>query len=769
MPEIKSRADRHHPRPKTAESDGTSVLHEALRLRKCGLAVVPCVGKKPCIGKGWQTKRLSAAELRHHLSRPGVGIGIVLNLTPFIDVECDTPEAEAAFKRMCGGKIPRTPTWQSTRGKHRLFIRPPGMPDKGTVKLDGVEFHGLSKTRGRQSVAPPSVADGFQRRWLPGRSIHDLEPAELPPEVVKRLREPLRKPPAPRPGRATGDGDEFPEGTRNDDLFKLACNSYRTGLSEEAVREAIHGENTSRCRAPLPPAEVDLLLKSAREQVKQGGPAGPGGDFQPLKAARGRTDVNNAARFTSRHRANVHWIGPWDKWVVWDGKRWHIDDSRTIDRKAKAIAADLWEEFTRVGKGCADAKEVLRFLHYSSAAYGIQAMLSLARSEMAFPHHALDKCPWLLNVANGTIDLRTGKLRGHRRKDFITKLAPVTFDPDADCPRWRAFLDTIFAGNEELIGYVQRLAGYCLTGVTEEHILPFLNGTGANGKTTLVEALLKLLGPDYAMKAAPDLLMARRGESHPTDRADLWGKRFVACVETEEGRRMAEALTKELTGGDKIRARRMREDFWEFTPTHHVWLAGNHKPAITGTDHGIWRRIKLIPFDVVIPDADQDKRLPAKLARELPGILNWAIAGCLAWRRDGMQEPAIVRAATEGYAEEQDEVQQFLDDFCEQGADFMTSAGALYRAFQEAMPGSRVSQHSFGARLRLKGFANKDPDGKDYRVTTKGDDHGKHAWRGLRLKTDAVRERNEAQARALAERIRARAAERKARRTAGER
>jgi len=221
---------------------------------------------------------------------------------------------------------------------------------------------------------------------------------------------------------------------------------------------------------------------------------------------------------------------------------------------------------------------------------------------------------------------------------------------------WRTFLEKIFAGKDELIGYMQRLVGYCLTGVTEEHILPFLYGTGANGKSTLVETILKLMGPDYAMKAAPDLLMAKRGESHPTDRADLFGRRFVACIETEESRHMAEALVKEITGGDRMRARRMREDFWEFTPTHHVWLAGNHKPVIFGTDHGIWRRLKLIPFDVVIPDAEQDKKLPSKLAGELPGILNWAIAGCLDWRQGGMREPSIIHAVTGKYAAEMDEV-----------------------------------------------------------------------------------------------------------------
>ncbi len=364
----------------------------------------------------------------------------------------------------------------------------------------------------------------------------------------------------------------------------------------------------------------------------------------------------------------------------------------------------------------------------SNGAKGVRNMIEMAKSELAIGLAELDTDPWLFNVNNGTIELRTGELREHRREDFITKLAPVDFDQDATCPRWEEFLITVFDGNTELIDYLRRLVGYCLTGVTEEHVLPFLHGTGANGKSTFCETILKLMGPDYAMKAAPDLLMAKRLESHPTDRADLFGKRFVACIETEEGRRMAEGLVKELTGGDRVRARRMREDFWEFTPTHHVWLAGNHKPTICGTDHGIWRRIKLIPFDVVIPEAKQDKKLPAKLAEELPGILNWAIAGCLDWQQGGMREPAVVQAKTSQYSTDMDDVGKFIDEFCEVGKDFLESATELYRAFLEKT-GSNMNQHAFGARLTQKGFLNTDPNTrKQYRTRT-----GKMARKGLRL------------------------------------
>ncbi|MEO8495520.1 MAG: phage/plasmid primase, P4 family [Planctomycetota bacterium] len=218
------------------------------------------------------------------------------------------------------------------------------------------------------------------------------------------------------------------------------------------------------------------------------------------------------------------------------------------------------------------------------------------------------------------------ELRRHDIDDSITKLSKVQYDPKADCPTWREFLDRIMAGNSELIAYLRRLVGYCLTGCTTEQVLPLLYGTGANGKSVFLNTVQALQGRDYAIKAAPDLLLAKKG-AHPTELADLHGKRFVACIESDDGRRLAESLVKELTGGDSIRARRMREDFWEFAPTHKIWLATNHKSTVRGTDHGIWHRVKLIPFTVTIPDDEQDKELPNKLLAELPGILTWALLG----------------------------------------------------------------------------------------------------------------------------------------------
>jgi putative DNA primase/helicase len=475
-------------------------------------------------------------------------------------------------------------------------------------------------------------------------------------------------------------------------------------------------------------------VNGARPALAENGRVAPDTLVCPLTRAEGRTDVANAARLLARYGEDLRWVGPWKCWLIWDGKRWRPDRSLAVERKAKGVAKALWRELATALRDQTPDKDTLKAMYahakHASSNKGIADMVALARCERPIDVEALDADPWLLNVSNGTLDLRTGELRGHRKEDYLTKLAPVAYDPDATCPRWLEFLDRIFAGDYHLIAYLRRLVGYSLTGVVRQHLLPFMHGLGANGKTTFIETLLNLLGPDYSMKAAPDLLLARRNDSHPTERADLFGKRLVACVEVEEGRRLAEALVKEMTGGDRMRARRMREDFWEFVPRHHVWLAGNHRPTVTGTDIGIWRRIKLIPFEVTIPLAEQDLELTDKLRAELPGILNWALTGCWAWNTHGMREPAAVRLATAEYAAEQDDVGRFIDENCVVGARHLVGATELFRAFKWAFPASTLTQQDFGCQLSQKGFPGKDPrTGKPHRTNT-----GKHARKGLRLR-----------------------------------
>ena len=345
-------------------------------------------------------------------------------------------------------------------------------------------------------------------------------------------------------------------------------------------------------------------------------------------------------------------------------------------------------------------------------------MMSLASSEQGVPilPDQMDQDGWLFNVANGTIDLKTGSLSAHDRADLITQLCAVPFVPSAKCPLWDATLK-MFLKDQVLIDFWQRLCGYAMVGVVRDHILPVAYGIGSNGKSTILGALLELFGSDYAIKAAPDLFMAKMGNSHPTDRADLFGKRLVVAIETEQGRRLNEVLVKELTGGDRIRARRMREDFWEFSPTHTLLMATNHKPSVQGTDHGIWRRLKLIPFSVVVDAFVEDKAMPEKLRAEFPGILAWCVRGCLEWQKTGLQEPESVTQATKNYRSEQDVLGAFLGEHTVELEGTRVRCGKLYERYRKwAESGNEdcLTMTAFGLAMQERGVQTITSNGKSY-------------------------------------------------------
>jgi putative DNA primase/helicase len=438
------------------------------------------------------------------------------------------------------------------------------------------------------------------------------------------------------------------------------------------------------------------------------------------------TDVGNGKRLVARHGMDIRYCWPWKKWLVWDGKRWKIDDTGTVVLLAKQTVRSIYAEVA----GCEDKsqrKAVADWARASERRERLSAMIDLARSEPGIPilPADLDRDPWLLNCPNGTLDLRAGELRKHSRADRITKLCPTAYDPAAEFPVWLAFLDRVFAGNLELIAFVQRLLGHCQTGSVQDHVLPVFWGSGANGKSTLIGAVMDVMGPDYSMKAPRDLLMMRKGEHHPTELTDLFGKRFVAAVETAEGQRLDEALVKDLTGGDRIRARRMREDHWEFEPTHKLILATNHRPEIRDTTHSTWRRVKLIPFTVTIPNAEQDRDLSRKLRAERAGILAWMVRGAMGWRESGLAEPDCVKIATSEYRAEEDKLGTFLEECCVTGPNERERAGTLYKAYKawcERNGENSTTQTRFGKALTERGFEREKA--------------GVYWYKGVALETD---------------------------------
>ena len=339
----------------------------------------------------------------------------------------------------------------------------------------------------------------------------------------------------------------------------------------------------------------------------------------------------------------------------------------------------------------------------------VRAMVDLAKPDLAIRTESLDLAPWLFNCQNGTIDLRNGNLLPHQRDDLLTKISPIKYDPDAIAPTWQNFLDQIFASNKTIESYVQRFLGYSLTGMVSEQALAFLHGEGANGKTTFVNAIRDFFG-DYAQEAAPDMLLEKRFSGIPNDLARLRGARFVSVTETSDGRRFDEGIIKRLTGGDRITARFLKAEYFEFEPSHKLWLISNHKPIIKGQDFAIWRRIKLIPFEVIFADHEQDKSLPDKLKEELPGILAWAVRGCLDWQQVGLNEPDEVKIATGCYKSEMDVVQRFIDECCTVEQRLSVMANGLYMTYQEWSEKAgeeNMTMQAFGRRLTAKGFASK--------------------------------------------------------------
>ena len=360
-----------------------------------------------------------------------------------------------------------------------------------------------------------------------------------------------------------------------------------------------------------------------------------------------------ALAFTRRYHRDWRYVAAWGRWLVWDGQRWRNEDT--------LAATDLIRSVCRQTAVRAEDRKVAAKLASLGTVGGVERLARADRRHAAITDE-WDADPWLLNTPGGVVDLKTGRTRSNDRADRMTKITTAT--PRGECPQWRAFLSDVTGGDQNLQDYLQRMVGYALTGSTREHALFFLYGTGANGKSVFVNTLADILG-DYATNAPMDTFMETRTDRHPTDMAGLRGARFVAAIETEQGKRWAESKLKNLTGGDKIAARFMRQDFFEFFPQFKLFVAGNHKPAIRNIDEAMKRRLHLIPFTITVPPEKRDKHLQQKLLAERDGILAWALEGCLAWQRLGrLDPPQLVLDATDEYFEAEDALGRWMDERC---------------------------------------------------------------------------------------------------------
>lgn len=716
-------------------------------------------GQKRPIGDGWEKLRLTENELPAWFSN-GNNIGLLTGepSDKLIDVDLDCDEARLLFSDF----LPPTDLISGRKSYPKSHIWFCGDPLPATKKFQDP----LAKAQDAKAMLVELRSTGLQTLVYP--SIHpsgdeyfwtdEGDPAIVPGAVLQMAVAKL--------AACCLLARYWAEGKRHELALATAGMLLRAGWEPQAVEHfivcavraagdtevidrraavrttlaAVNGDRRATgiptLKRLLPGPIVDCITLwlnvTTEERVADTRTATRAdSDIPGIDTAEGRTDAANALKLVARFGDDFRYCTGVSKFFVWNPTNWEQDSAHKIEALAKSVGASLWDDITDAGRNGTDRATLLAmtgFAKRSNNANGIRDMASVVRSDsrIQVDHASFDARPMLLNVLSGTIDLETGGLRAHSRPDYITKIAPIVFDAAATCPTWMRFLDEVFNASGELKEYLRLAAGYTLTGLTVERCLFFLLGIASAGKTTAATTLQKLLG-SYATSITTDFLMLSHGQQHPTEMCDLAGVRMALAAETEDGKHFAESHVKQLTGGeDKLKGRRMREDFWEFKASHKLWLTGNHRPTVSTTDEAIWDRLRIIPFDRRFENPDRD--LARKLELELPGILNWAITGCLEWQRNGLPSPSAVKTAAESYRHEMDVIGQFVEECCHVGEQFQAGATPLFECY--ARWGGTEKQTAFGRAMADRGYTSA-------RVTS-GHNKGRKFWRGIGLATDAV-------------------------------
>ena len=729
--------------------------------QKMGWRLIRVIGKSP-IDKGWPTSAgLTADEARWHPGNLGIICGEPSGRLLVVDLDGEHPD-----------NLPMTPTVLTGSGGQHLYYRVPDnvvLISGNTVKKVAPDVD--TRWTAGLVVAPGSIhpETGGMYNWIPGLSPEDVQIADVPDWLIEKLlkleaekaasqKKPLKenlpttsRKALPLPSRTAGP--------------LLSSPQYRTNMlkaAAEEMRNAPVGKRNDILNAKayalagfleLSEDEItDTLLEAARDAglndfeacgtIKSGFDAGRKAPHTTaLETHQGQletteralfdtveefqacccTDVANGERFERRyagHAIHSDSLG----WLVWDGRRF-ARDSKAAREFAKVISDDIRAEITVMANAIdmRDPKSAVMFQQYvdalnkwsklSASTRGLDNILTEAKTTPGINGNALefDVDPWLLNCLNGTIDLRTGELMSHNPDHLITKLTPIEYDPDALCPRWDQFLLEVFEGDEDVIEYVKRALAYSMTGDTSWQAWFLLHGRGENGKSRFVDVLRHVIGTDYCHEIDPEELCQQQWSKHTTERAALMGVRYLTSEETDEGRQLAEAFVKALTGGGKLRARFMRQDSFEFEPICKLWLSTNNKPIVKDSSHGFWRRVRLIPFNACFANSPtRDPNLSQKLAAEAPGILAQLVRYSLVAYRDGEGSiPNRIQAAGDGYREDSDLLGQFLEDHTTADtSQAILLKRELYETYKHATGGKCETSHRFNSRVKGRGIAD---------------------------------------------------------------
>ena len=684
-------------------------------------------GKKPLVKwEEFQTRRATVAEVARWKKRyKGANYGIVTGeISGICVLDIDKPE-EAREWITANGGLPRTPCVRTAKGEHHYFRFRDGL--NNTVRKHGCDFRG----EGGYVVSPGSIhTTGTVYEWI---TTPDESPyAELPAWIANEIRKPEAKPEkqytTSRPVVSFGTSKygaaalvsecdivrSTPEGGRNDQLNRSAFNIGRLIAGGEIQRLEAEAALFDAARAcGLSDSEARKTLQSGIENGMKNPRTAPEATHTPQPTNGGNkentvsfypfSDLGNAERFAERNAGKCLYDWTAMSWLVWTGKQWTRDNGGAVDEMAvntvRAIVHELQHATDEQRTG------ILAHALKSENSQRIDAMIKRARGKVRAKTEDFDSHPMLLNLDNCTLNLDTMERGPHDPDNKLTKISPVSFDAAATCPKWIAFLNRIFQGNAETIQFVRQMAGYCLTSDTKEQAFFVLYGTGANGKSTFVNTLLHIAG-SYGKTADFETFTIRDGRKW--ELAELVGSRIVAASEGERGKHLAEAMIKSITGGEEISVERKNHDPFNFRPEFKVMLSTNHKPKITGTDHAIWRRVHLVPFDVKITDDERDPDLLSKLRSEASGILNWMLQGLESWKEKGLLKAEAVQAATATYRGEQDSLAPFIDECCVTGAVY-AELSTLYELYDQWA--TRSGEHAtakriFSQRLTERGFTN---------------------------------------------------------------